>query len=171
MPEEKIFIDADDLQYEEKIHKDTIRVLVFSLAKEYYGIDVSCAKEVAHLGLVTRVPNASLFIKGVTNLHGEIIPLVDLSFFLGIAPVDMSDKLEMIIMENGTSLVGILADKIEETTQLDRATLQLPLATLKGKLLEFTIGQTEFKKGILVILDLKKILSSNEFNKGGNNVW
>lgn len=163
MSEEKIFIDPD-LQYDEKIHKDTVRVLIFSLAKEYYCIDVVSAKEVAHLGLVTRVPNAPDFVKGVTNLGGQIIPLIDLSFFLGISPIDMTNALKIIVMEIGSSLVGILVDKIEEATEIERAAWQLPLSTLKGKLLEFTIGEMEFKNQILVMLDLKKILNSEEFN-------
>jgi len=166
MPEEeKILIDPDDLGYESQEHKESLRVLVFSLAKEHYGMDVASAKEVFSLGSVTRVPNAPSFIKGVTNLHGQIIPLVDISFFLGIINIDMGAALKVIVMEHQSSLIGILVDKIEEATQILKEAIQPPLATLKGRLLDFTIGQTEFRNGILVYLDLKKILNCDEMKK------
>ena len=165
MPEEKIFIDAEDTEYKNQAHQELIRLLVFSLAKEHYCISVASAKQVWHLGAVTRVPNAPAFIKGVTNLAGQVIPLVDISFFLGIEPINMTNELRIIVMEAGTNLVGILVNRIEEVIELDKAALQLPLVTLEQKLLEFTIGEIEFKNRILVMLDLKRILSSVEFNQ------
>jgi len=164
MPEEKIFIDADDSQYEARVTKELIRVLIFSLAKEYYAIELASAKQVAYLGSVTRVPTAPAFIRGITNLGGQIIPLVDISFLLGVAPLDMAKYLKYIVIESGQNLFGILVDQIEGAAELEKSALQPPLATLKAKLLEFTIGEIEFKTRVLVMLDLKKILNSSEFN-------
>lgn len=160
---EKIFLDADDEQYQAKEAKEAIRVLVFCLGKEYYGIDVRSAKEVFWPNQITRVPTAPDFIKGLTNLRGQVISLIDISSFLGIAAAGVSGAVQVIALDFKNNLFGMIVDKIEGIFEIEKVAIQPPLATLKVKLLDFTVGQVEFGKGILAILDLEKIINLDEF--------
>ncbi len=160
---EKIFIDADDGQYQIKNAQEVVRVLVFCLGKEYYGIYIGCAKEVFSPNQITRIPTAPDFIRGLTNLRGQIIPLIDISGFLGIAQTEITNTSQVIALDFKRDLFGIIVDKIEGVVEIEKKSIQPPLATLKVKLLDFTIGQVKFAQEILAILDLAKIISLDEF--------
>lgn len=160
---EKIFIDADDGQYQLKEIKDTTRILVFCLGKEYYGLDVAVAREVFRPGQITRIPTAPDFIRGLTNLRGRVIPLVDISCFLGMAPVAITGSTQVVVLEHKNDLLGMVVDRIDGAREIEKSSIQPPLATLKIKLSDFTVGQVELEGGILAILDLKKILDLDEF--------
>ena len=155
---DKIMIESEDEPFEEKVAKDTLRVLAFSLDKENYCIEITEAKEVFTPGIVTRVPNAASFVKGVTNLHGAIIPLIDIRPFLGLAGGEVTQTSKVIVTEIKDGLVGIVVDKIFEAREIEKDSIQPPLATLQGKMLELTLGQVQSESGIMAFLDLKKIL-------------
>ena len=161
---DKIIIESADERLEEKGAKDTLRVLAFSLDEENYCIEIIEAKEVFTPGIVTRVPNAASFVKGVTNLHGAIIPLIDIRPFLGLAGGEVTQTSKVIVAEIKDGLVGIAVDKIFEAREIERDSIQPPLATLQGKMSELTLGQVQSESGITAFLDLKKILELEEFN-------
>ena len=167
MDQDKIIIESDDTQYEEKATQDTLRVLAFALDKEVYCIEITEAKEVFTPRIVNRVPNAASFVKGVTNLHGIIIPLIDIRPFLGMMSGEVAQTSKVIVVEFRDGLVGIVVDKIFEAREITKDSVQPPLATLQGKLLEFTLGQIQLESGIMALLDLKMILELEKFNKGG----
>ena len=165
---DKIIVESEDEQFEEQVAKDTLRVLAFSLNEENYCIDITEAKKVFTPGIVTRVPNAAPFVKGVANLHGTIIPLIDIRPFLGLAGGEVTQTSKMIVTEMKDGLVGIVVDKIFEAREIEKDSIQPPLATLRGKMLELTLGQVQSELGIMAFLGLKKILGLEEFkHKGG----
>jgi len=164
----KIMIESEDKPFEEKVATDTLRVLAFSLNEENYCIEITEAKKVFTPGIVTRVPNAAPFVKGVTNLHGAIIPLIDIRPFLGLVGGEVTQTSKMIVTEMKDGLVGIVVDKIFEAREIEKDSVQPPLATLQGKMLQLTLGQVQSESGIMALLDLKKILGLEEFkHKGG----
>lgn len=165
---DKIMVESKDEPFEGKVAKDTLRVLSFSLNEENYCIKITEAKKVFTPGIVTCVPNAALFVKGVTNLHGTIIPLVDIRPFLGLTGGEVTQTSKVIVTEIEDGLIGIVVDKIFEAREIEKDSIQLPLATLRGKLLELTLGQVQSDSGIAAFLDLNKILGLEEFYpKGG----
>ncbi|MEW6376186.1 MAG: chemotaxis protein CheW, partial [Thermodesulfobacteriota bacterium] len=165
---DKIIIESEDEQFEEKGAKNTLRILGFSLDEENYCIEITGVKEVFTPGIVTSVPNAASFVKGVTNLHGAIISLIDIRPFLGLAGGEVTQTSKVIVAEIEDGLVGIVVDKIFEAREIEKDSIQPPLATLQGKMLELTLGQFQSETGIMVFLAFKNILGSEEFkHKGG----
>lgn len=164
---EKIIIESTDAQFDEGPAKETLRILAFTLDKENYCIEITNAKEVFTPGLITFVPNAPGFLRGVTNLHGTIIPLIDLRPLLGLAAGEVSQSSKVIVAEVKDGLVGIIVDRIYAASKIEKELIQPPLATLQGKILEYTVGQVRLEAGIMALLDLKKILGSVEFKNSG----
>jgi len=164
---QEIIIESEDRPFEEKMAKDTLRVLAFSLNEENYCIEITEAKKVFTPGIVTRVPNAAPFVKGVTNLHGTIIPLIDIRPFLGLAGGEVTQTSKTILAEVKDGLVGIVVDRIFEAREIEKDSIQPPLATLKGKMLELTLGQVQSKSGVMALLDLNKIFGLEEFKYQG----
>ena len=165
---DKIIIESEDERFEEQVAKDTLRLLAFSLNEENYCIDITEAIKVFTPGIVTRVPNTPPFVKGVANLHGTIIPLIDIRPFLGLAGGEVTQTSKMIVTEMEDGWVGIVVDKIFEAREIEKDSIQPPLVTLQGKILELTLGQVQSELGIMAFLALKKILGLEEFrHKGG----
>ncbi len=146
-------------------NKKKVRVLSFSLGEENYCIDIKSAKETVKLSRITRVPNAPKFIVGVINLRGEIISLVDIRYFFALKELQKKEDAKVIISDINGPLIGVLVDKIKNTLDIEQGHIQSPLATIKDSLAEYTKGQVQLDKKILIFLDLKKVLSCKEINR------
>jgi purine-binding chemotaxis protein CheW len=166
MAEEKdrIIIEADGSDEEQSVRK-TARVLVFSLAGETYGIDIKQAKSVVKLDMITRVPNAPEFIAGVMNLRGDVISLIDIRYFFGLGQRERSEGARAIVVDSAFGAVGIVVDGIRFTFDVAEDSIQPPLATLNSKLAGYTKGEAQLDGGILILLDLEKILLSEEIER------
>ena len=169
--EKKIIIEVDENELlEQENKKETVRVLSFSLGGEGYCIKIAQAKEVIKSPPVTKVPNTPQFVVGVINLRGEIISVVDIRYFFGLEQKEKTKDIRVIISDAAGSPVGIIIDKIKDTINIEKESIQPPLSTIKGKLAEYTEGQVQLKKEILTLLDLEKVLRCEEMEnlrKGG----
>ena len=170
--QDRIIIEVDDSEFEaQEASKPMARVLSFRLGTEHYCIDIIDAKEVFKPGFVTRVPNVPGFVAGVTNLHGEIVPLIDIRYFLGLEQKEGLSGTKAIATDIKGSPIGVIVDDVDEARDIEKESIQPPLATIKGRLAEFTKGQVELEKEILILIDLKKILNCEEIEnlkKGGS---
>jgi purine-binding chemotaxis protein CheW len=161
--EDKIYINSEEDELPEGAsHKKLLRVLVFSLGKENYCIDVCQAKEVMKMPEITRVPNVPAFVLGVANLRGEIISVLDMHYFFGLEPQGKSQEVRVIVTDLTGEAVGLRVDRVKDTIGIDEEEVQAPLATLKGRLAGYTKGQVTHGEDILIFLDLGKILRSEE---------
>jgi len=167
---DKIIIEADDYASDlQKESKPAIRVLSFRLGTEHYCIDITEAKEVFRPVSVTKVPNAPSFVIGVTNLHGMVVPLLDIKYFLGLEQKEGFGGTKVITTDVKGSLIGLVVDGVDEACDIEESSIQPPLATIKGRLADLTKGQVELNGKILILIDMKKILNCSEMenlNKG-----
>ncbi|MFA6320361.1 MAG: chemotaxis protein CheW [Candidatus Omnitrophota bacterium] len=161
--QDKVIIEVSEEEFEAMREvKKTVRVLSFSLGSEHYCIDITDAKEVFRPSAITKVPNAPAFIFGITNIHGEIIPLIDIRYFLGLASKEGLGSTKVIVTDVMASHVGVVVDEVNEAIDIEEDSIQPPLATIKGSLAVFTKGQVQIGNDIIVLLDLKKILNCKE---------
>jgi purine-binding chemotaxis protein CheW len=161
--QDRIIIEVDDSEFDaQKEAKPTIRALSFSLGTEHYCINITDAKEVFKPASITRIPNTPAFVVGVTNLHGAAVPLIDIRYFLGLEQKEGLTGTKVIVTDVGHNIVGVMVDDVDEALDIEEASIQPPLATIKGKLAEFTKGQVQLGNEIVVLLELKKILSCEE---------
>ncbi len=160
----KIYIDdsEDDELPEDLTPKKVLRVLVFSLGKENYCIDVRQAKEVMRMPETTHVPNVPAFVLGAANLRGEIISILDMHYFFGLEPQGKPQDVRVIVTDITGEAVGLRVDQIKDTLKIDESEVQAPLATLRGKLAAYTRGQVAHGEDILILLDLEEVLNSEE---------
>lgn len=159
-----IEVDESDLE-EEKLKKKTIRVLVFSLGGENYCVGIKDTKEVIRPSQITRVPNAPEFVTGITNLRGEIVTILDVRHFFGLGERKETKEMNVIITDITGGSVGIVVDKVLDTLDIEEEAIQPPLATIKGKMVDYTKGQIQIGGNILILLDLKSILTCDEIER------
>ena len=134
----------------------TIDIVEFLLAKEHYGIESSCIREVYPLKEFTPLPGVPPFVLGLLNVRGRILSVIDIKKFFEMEDQGISDLNKVIIIGNDNMEFGILADAILGVRSLNVDKLHHPLPTLTGIREEFLRGVTEER---LIILDADRILT------------
>jgi purine-binding chemotaxis protein CheW len=144
----------------------TTQYLTFKLGEEMFALDIAKVREVLDFTTVTKVPRMPDFMRGVINLRGSVIPVVDLRVKFGMAVSETTVNTCIIISEvtvdGDTTVLGALADSVQEVLDIERANIA-PAPRIGTKL------RTDFIKGIgkqndrfVIILDIERVFSSNE---------
>lgn len=150
----------------EKQSRGTVtKVLSVQLGRDVYGIDMSDAIEVVELNTLTVVPYVPPFIKGVMNLRGQIITVVDIGYFLTETVGSLNHEARVVIVDIDGDSVGVVMDKVLGTLNVHTDEIQPPLATLKGDVSWFVKGQVRVDDQITVLLDIKSLLTNRDMAK------
>ncbi|AZY49055.1 chemotaxis protein CheW [Bordetella avium] len=138
--------------------------LVFTLGAEEYGIDILKVQEIRgyDAGGVTRIANVPPFIKGVTNLRGIIVPIVDLRIKFNLGSVEYNEQTVVIILNLERRVVGIVVDGVSDVLMLNAA--QIRPAPEFGATLstEYLTGLGTVDERMLILVDIEKLMTSDE---------
>jgi len=138
--------------------------LVFTLGDEKYGIDILKVQEIRgyDADVVTRIANVPPFIKGVTNLRGIIVPIVDLRIRFNLGRVDYDAQTVVIILNLARRVVGIVVDGVSDVLMLGAS--QISTAPEFGSVLstEYLIGLATTEDRMLILVDIEKLMTSEE---------
>jgi purine-binding chemotaxis protein CheW len=142
-----------------------VQLVTFMLGAEEYGVPISQIQEIDRLAKITKVPKAAEFIEGITNLRGEVIPVLDTRkrFELEIKPPD--DRTRIIIVDLGGVKTGLVVDSVREVLNLARKDIAPPPEAISSGIdQQFIsgIGKVDAGKRMIVLLDVEKILSRRE---------
>lgn len=145
---------------------ETTQHLTFRLDDEVFALDVAQVREVLDLSPITKVPRAPEFMRGVINVRGSVVPVVDLRLKFGLPKTENSKDTRIVVMElsldGETAILGTLADSVHEVIDLEPEQIEEPPRI-------GTRWRTEFIKGIgkrdeqfIIILDVDRVFSSDE---------
>jgi purine-binding chemotaxis protein CheW len=142
-----------------------VQLVTFMLGAEEYGVPISQIQEIDRLAKITKVPKAAAFIEGITNLRGEVIPVLDTRkrFDLEVKPSD--DRTRIIIVDLGGVKTGLVVDSVREVLNLARKDIAPPPEAIgSGIDQQFIsgIGKVDAGKRMIVLLDVERILSRQE---------
>jgi purine-binding chemotaxis protein CheW len=140
----------------EQAAQEYLEVVEFRLAQERYAIESPLIREVYPLKELTPLPCTPAFVRGVINVRGQIVSIIDLKTFFDLPDQALTDLNKVLIVQNDRMEFGILADVIIGGRCIPHAAIQPPLATLSGIRAEYMYGVTSER---LVILDARKILA------------
>ena len=138
---------------------ESIEVLCFLLAKERYALEVRYVHEVFRLSALTPLPRAPDFLLGITNLRGEIHPLIDLRRLFGVPVYGLTDLSRVVLIGAAHPELGILADEARAVVTLREPELREPPETVAGIGREFLRGVTE---DALIVLDGERLLRNEQ---------
>lgn len=134
--------------------------LAFTLGKEEYGIDILKVQEIRGYEAVTRIANAPLFVKGVINLRGIIVPVVDMriKFNLGSATYDQFTV--VIILNINSRIVGMVVDSVSDVTTLTADQIK-PAPEMESTFnSDYLIGLGTIDERMLILVDIDKLMTS-----------
>lgn len=136
--------------------------LTFALGDEEYGVDILRVQEIRGYDTVTRLPEAPAFIKGVINLRGTIVPVVDMRIKFHLPRVVYDDTTVMVVLNVADRIVGVVVDRVSDVLSLGpdqtRPTPELGSAIDR----KFVTGLGVVDERMLILLDIERLLSSDE---------
>ena len=134
--------------------------LAFTLGKEHYGVDILAVQEIRGYDTVTRVPDSPDFIKGVINLRGTIVPVIDLRIKFHLGDVSYDELTVMIVFNFGGKIVGAVVDSVSDVVALDEEQIQ---STPKmGGVIDtrYISGIASVNDRMLILLKMETIIMS-----------
>ena len=138
------------------------QAVVFSLAGELYGLDISRIQGIIRVPDVTRVPRAPQFVEGVINLRGEIVPIVNLRERFGRPEQDHTPDTRIINVEIGDELVGLIVDAVEEVLNIPADAIVPTPELVTSAESPYLRGIAKIGERLVTLLDLDKVLSLGE---------
>ena len=143
---------------------DELQLVTFNLGNEEYGIPIVQIQEINRLGRITRVPNTPEFVEGVTNLRGEVIPVIDLRKRFGIEARERDDRTRLVIVQIGGKKTAFIVDWVNEVARLSKKDIEPPPSMLEAEVdLRFISGIAKVgEERMIIILDVEEILSPEE---------
>ncbi len=142
------------------------KYLTFSLAGEEYGISILKIKEIIGMMPITTVPQTPEFVKGVINLRGKVIPVIDLRLRFGMDSIDYTERTCIIVVEiegtAGTVQIGIVVDAVSEVLNVNAEEVE-ETPTFGAKLnTDYILGMAKMEGGVKILLDIDQVLSGDE---------
>ena len=136
--------------------------LVFTLGDEEYGIDILKVQEIRGYDQVTRIANTPSFIKGVTNLRGVIVPIVDLRVKFSQSDVDYNENTVVIVLNLGQRVVGIVVDGVSVVLSLTTDQIRPAPEFAVTLSTEYLTGLGALGDRMLILVNIEKLLNSDE---------
>lgn len=142
------------------------KYLTFALADEEYGIGILKIKEIIGMMPITTVPQTPEFVKGVINLRGKVIPVLDLRLKFGMEEIDYTERTCIIVVEiegaSGIILMGIVVDSVSEVLNIKGDEIEDTPSFGTGLDTDYILGMAKMEGGVKILLDIDRVLSEKE---------
>ena len=142
------------------------KYLTFSLAAEEYGIGILKVKEIIGMMGITTMPQAPVYVKGVINLRGKVIPVVDLRLKFGLEEAEYTDRTCIIVVEiktdTGNVRMGIVVDAVSEVLNVKEAEIEDTPTFGVAMRTDYILGMAKAGGGVKILLDIEKVVSAQE---------
>lgn len=144
---------------------DSLTYLTFTLDGEVFAVDVSKVREVLDYTRITRVPKTPVYMKGVINLRGSVIPVVDMRLKFELESTEPTVDTCIVILEfdfeGEQTMIGAITDSVEEVFELEGENIQPPPGMGNKFSSEFISGMGRHSDGFIMILDIEKVFSAD----------
>lgn len=154
--------------------KETRQYLTFRLAEETYAVNVAKVREILDFIAITKVPQTPDFMRGVINLRGSVVPVVDMKLKFGLEETRKTVDTCIIVMEVNidaeTTIVGALADSVEEVLELEPDQIEPPPRIGMKMNIDFISGMGKIGEEFVIILDTDRIFTFEEVEALGEMV-
>lgn len=127
--------------------------VAFVLDREEYGLPVASVREVLRVGELTRVPQAPSHIRGVTNVRGSILPVVEIRTRIGLDPLEPGPAARVVVLEIGERALGLLVDRVTRVAKVRLSEIEPPPAEVVTARTDYVVGVAKRSDGLLILLD------------------
>ena len=136
--------------------------VTFQLAGEVFALPVTSVLEILRVAGITRVPHAPRVIRGVTNMRGKVLPVVDLRVRLGMADAEVTPQSRILVASSRGRLLGLLVDAVQQVERIDRDSVQPPPADVMTAQSDYITGVCQLGERLVILLDVELVLQQGE---------
>lgn len=151
---------------------ETVQYLTFTLADEVFALDVAKVREILEQGSITRMPQTPDFMRGVINLRGNVVPVIDMRLKFGLSATEQTVNTCIIVaevrLEDSIVVLGALADSVQEVVEIEPAQIEAPPHIGVKLNTDFIKGMGKLDNRFVMILDIDKVFSDAELATVGH---
>jgi purine-binding chemotaxis protein CheW len=138
------------------------QIVICELGDEHYGLDIASVLEIIREQVVTPVPRAPSFVRGVINLRGRIIPVVDLRGRLGMPETEPTKDSRIIVAESGGTRIGLIVDSVSEVVMVPLESVEATPEVAAGEDAEYLRGIAKLGGRLVLLLELDGLFGQDE---------
>ncbi len=151
-----------------KTNEET-QLIIFNLGKEEFGVEINHVQEIIRIPSITKIPQAPDYVKGIINLRGRIITVLNLNTIMGIENKEQDENTRIIVANVNETVMGFMVDCVSEVLHLQAKNIEPAPAVIASKIsTEYLDGVGKMDNRLLILLNLEKVFSSSIF-KGINS--
>ncbi len=145
-------------------NEDTLKnmYLTFRLGKEDYGIEIRYVTEIVGMQKITEVPDMPMFVKGVVNLRGQVIPVLDMRLRFHMEPREYDERTCIIVVNIGGAQVGLVVDTVNEVRNIDDNQISPPPKTAGADSARYIQGMGKVGEEVIILLEGQRLLYEHE---------
>ncbi len=153
-----------DLLDDEDEDEDTQqnKFLTFFINQEEYGIDIRYVTEIIGIQKITEVPDMPVYIKGVINLRGKVIPVMNVRLRFGLEEREYDDRTCIVVINVDEEAVGLIVDRVSEVLDIPAGEIEPPPQLHGGRRGRLLLGMGKVENGVKILLDAQKLLFEEE---------
>ncbi len=156
----------ETLEENSRFSEENLRLVVFELSGEEFGVDIMQVSEVIPVPRITRIPQAPEYIKGLINLRGKILVVIDLNKRLGFPSKETDTLSRIIIVEVKDIVIGMLVNSVKEVMRLSLSSIEPTPEVVKSKInAEYLTGVGKIGNRLLILLNLARVLGEEEIEE------
>lgn len=146
--------------FQDNIDEDLHQLVVFSLGLEEFAVNIMQVQEIIRMPEITRIPRSPDYVKGVINLRGKIIVVMDLDKRFGMSQKDMTDESRVVVVDIEGTVIGLVVDSVSEVIRLQGSNIDQTPEIIAQKInAEYLKGVGKLEDRLLILLDLENIIS------------
>ena len=138
---------------------DELKLIIFKLGREEYGMDILKVQEIKRMMSITRVPSTPAFIKGVINLRGSVLPVIDLRTRLGLFEAELTEAARIIVVLVNEGVVGFIVDEVVEVTTINPQNVEAVQTLSNGLSAEYISGIAKSDSRLYIMLNPDAIVN------------
>jgi len=155
-------LDLDDDLYDEDEDTMKDKYLTFHLAGEDYGLDIAFVTEIIGIQRVTEVPDMPDFVKGVINLRGKVIPVMDVRLRFHLPEREYDERTCIVVVDINSTAMGLVVDQVNEVADIPAANVEPPPRTTKEASSRFLKGMGKVDESVKILLNVEQLLYEEE---------
>ena len=151
--------------------QDEQQLVVFDLADEGYGVDISAVREIIRLQEITHVPRTPEFVEGVINLRGKVIPVVDLRGRFNLEVGEQTKDNRIVVIDIGGKDIGMVVDAVTEVSRIAADAVEPPSSFITTADSEYLLGIAKLNNRLIILLDLQRVFPDRESTVLAEKDW
>ncbi len=162
---QRLYNFADDVTEKEAAPEESeereVRLetwVTFGLAGELFALPITAAREILRVTKITRVPHAPYTVRGIVNMRGRVIPVIDFRLRLGLPKGGIGPQSRILMTSTRNRFLGLLVDHVDQVVEVDRNAVELPPDDVMTDQSEYIIAVSHVEERLLILLDVEKVL-------------